>query len=309
MPTTKVDQIRALNRAVSLWEDDQPDIGYMATVFAQTSLPYRDPGLTARWGRRNGRLSLTIQPGEYIDDAGKVRSIGIPYGVIPRLLLAWMSTEAKRTKTRHLVLGESLADFMEKMELAPTGGRWGTITRLREQMNRLFLASIVVRYDSSETRDAGGRVNIVDQFELWWAQGAPGQRTLMPSYVELSQKFYDEIASKAMPLKWEVLQALRRSPLRLDIYLWLTYRMATLKRPAVISWDDLRGQFGSQLANTKQGRSQFRRDFQGHLRQVLVHYPEAQVEPTPTALVLRPSPTHVRRRSGSTPVAAPRRLT
>jgi|tagenome__1003787_1003787.scaffolds.fasta_scaffold19320784_1 hypothetical protein len=54
----------------------------------------------------------------------------------------------------------------------------------------------------------------------------------MPSYVELSQKFYDEIASNAMPLKWEVLQALLRSPLRLEIYLWLTYRMATLKRPA-----------------------------------------------------------------------------
>jgi hypothetical protein len=176
-------------------------------------------------------------------------------------------------------------------------------------MNRLFLASIVVRYDSTETRDAGGRVNIVDQFELWWAQGAPGQRTLMPSYVELSQKFYDEIASKAMPLKWEVLQALRRSPLRLDIYLWLTYRMGTLRRPAVVSWDDLRGQFGSQLANTKQGRSQFRRDFQGHLRQVLVHYPEARVEVTPTALVLRPSPTHVRRRSGSTTAASPSGLT
>jgi hypothetical protein len=48
--------------------------------------------------------------------------------------------------------------------------------------------------------------------------------------------------------------------------------MPTLKRPTV-PWEGLRHQFGSQLADTKRGRQQFRRDFQ--LREVLVHYPKA----------------------------------
>jgi hypothetical protein len=297
MPTGKLDQIGKLNRAISLWEDEQPQLAYMATVFAQTSLPYRDPGPSARWGRRNGRLSLMIQPGEYIDENGEVRSVGLPYGVIPRLLLSWMTTEAKQTKSRHLVLGESLSGFMEQMELVPTGGRWGTITRLRTQMERLFLASMVARYDSTDTRDAGGRVNIVDEYDLWWTPSSPGQQALMPSYVELSERFYAEIASHAMPFKWEVLRELRRSPLRIDIYLWLTWRMSTLKRPTVVPWKGLRQQFGSQLADTKQGRQQFRRDFQRQLREVLVHYPEAKVDALAGGLMLRPSPTHVRRRA------------
>jgi hypothetical protein len=296
MPTTKTDHLAGLNRAMSVWDDDKPDLGYMATVFAQTSLPYRDPGVTARWGRRNGHLSLIVQPGEWIDAEGAVRSVGVPYGVIPRLLLAWITTEAKRSKDRRLVLGESLSDFMRSLDLVPTGGRWGTITRLRAQMERLFLASIVVRYDSTATRDAGARVNIVDEYDLWWSHTDPDQQTLMPSYVELSERFFVEIASHALPLKMAVLHAVRRSPLRIDIYLWLTYRMARLKRPTLIGWDDLRQQFGSQLADTKQGRSQFRRDFTAHLGTVLMHYPEARVEATPAGLMLRESPTHVRRR-------------
>jgi hypothetical protein len=73
--------------------------------------------------------------------------------------------------------------------------------------------------------------------------------------------------------------------------------MSTLKRPTVVPWDRLRQQFGSQLADTKQGRQQFRRDFQRQLREVLVHYPEAKVDALPAGLMLRPSPTHVRRQA------------
>ena len=36
----------------------------------------------------------------------------LPYGNIPRLLLAWVCTEAVRTQSRELVLGASLSAFM-----------------------------------------------------------------------------------------------------------------------------------------------------------------------------------------------------
>ena len=35
---------------------------------------------------------------------------GLPYGTLPRLLLAWVSTEAVRTQSRELILGDSLAE-------------------------------------------------------------------------------------------------------------------------------------------------------------------------------------------------------
>jgi hypothetical protein len=60
-----------------------------------------------------------------------------------------------------------------------------------------------------------------------------------------------------------------------------------------VPWESLRAQFGSDLADTKQGRAQFRRDFERHLREVVLVYREANVETVPTGVLLRPSLTHV----------------
>jgi hypothetical protein len=68
--------------------------------------------------------------------------------------------------------------------------------------------------------------------------------------------------------------------MRIDLYLWLTYRLGRLRPATVIPWERLQQQFAYQLADTRDGRKQFRRDFQGHLRKVLAHYPEAKAEPS-----------------------------
>ena len=46
----------------------------------------------------------------------------LPFGNIPRLLLAWVSTEAVRTQSRMLVLGSSLSEFMRKLGLEDRSG-------------------------------------------------------------------------------------------------------------------------------------------------------------------------------------------
>ena len=50
----------------------------------------------------------------------------LPFGNLPRLLLAWLCTEAVRTQNRVLILGSSLSDFMDKLGMAPVGGRSDT---------------------------------------------------------------------------------------------------------------------------------------------------------------------------------------
>ncbi|WP_254700193.1 hypothetical protein [Trinickia violacea] len=46
-------------------------------------------------------MSLIIKPGHYLETStGEFESMGYPYGSIPRLLLAWLGTEAVRTKGR-----------------------------------------------------------------------------------------------------------------------------------------------------------------------------------------------------------------
>ena len=88
------------------------------------------------------------------------------------------------------------------------------------------------------------------------------------------------------------LKALKRSPMALDIYCWLTYRMSYLKRPTQIPWGALQAQFGADYADTPQGRQGFKRGFFRALRSVLTVYP-AKVEEGTQGLKLHPSKTHV----------------
>ena len=46
-----------------------------------------------------------------------------------------------------------------------------------------------------------------------------------------TEKFFQEIIEHPVPLDLNILKSLKRSPLGLDMYLWLTYRMFNLTRP------------------------------------------------------------------------------
>ena len=60
----------------------------------------------------------------------------LPFGNLPRLILAWLCTEAVRTQSRVIVLGTSMAKFLKTLGVYTTSGE--TQTRLRNQMKRLF---------------------------------------------------------------------------------------------------------------------------------------------------------------------------
>ena len=300
-------------QAVELWEQECQEIGYLAKVFTQTALPYKDPGPVAEWVRHNGNrrtgLTLIVQPGPATVDLHGARvPTGYPFGSTPRLLLAWMSTEAVRTGERVLPLGESLSDFMHQLDLGGiTGGRTGTITRLRDQMRRLFRARITIDYreaGESYERESSRQLAVAGNYDLWWsAKAAANQLALIPSYVELTDEFFREVTTRPVPLSMDALKLLRGSPMRLDIYAWLTHRMSYLRQPTVIPWDSLRFQFGS-AATTKQAVRKFRLDFLDHLAQVIaLAYPAAKVDEVSNGLRLRPSPTHVGR--GERPALRP----
>ncbi len=281
------------NRWLDLLLDDDDhgaDLGFMARLLVQATLPHSDPGNVPVWGRQNGSLSMHMQPGWEIVN-GEPRNVGLPYGSVPRLLLAWVTTEAVRTKERDLVLGESLSEFMRKLGLVPHGGRWGNITRLRGQMRRLFASTIVVHYErGNAVTDAGFR--IADKTVTFWDPKAPDQTTLWKSTVTLSEGFFNEVTSRPVPLDMNVLRAFTRSPLAIDIYIWLTYRVSYMKRATRVPWTALEMQFGADYGRSRD----FRKKFHKALEKVLMVYPAA-VASTPDGLVIAPSAPHIPRRA------------
>ena len=93
---TLADQV---NQLVSANEAD-PDLGFMARLLALCSLPRTNPGNRHQYKRTNGPYKLVMVAGA--DNK-------LPFGNLPRLLIAWLCTEAVRTKNPEIVLGPSLS--------------------------------------------------------------------------------------------------------------------------------------------------------------------------------------------------------
>ncbi|MFN9732408.1 MAG: replication protein RepA, partial [Pseudomonadota bacterium] len=204
---------RLITEALAIQAEEAQEagaIGFMARAMVQATLPHRRVAGPV-FERKNGAFRLTLlAPPE----------TGLPYGTVPRLLLAWLTTEAVRTRERELVLGESMSGFMRELGLVPTGGRWGSITRLKDQTTRLFASTVSAVYKDGEQTRLLNR-SIADEATLWWHPKSPNQAGLWQSTVLLSEPFFREMIERPVPVDMRALKALKRSPLALDAYVWL----------------------------------------------------------------------------------------
>ena len=260
---TQADQV---NQLVSASEAD-PDLGFMARLMALCSLPRTNPGNQYQYKRVNGPYKLILsRTGEY----------KLPFGNLPRLLLAWISTEAVRTQSCELVLGDSLSEFMRTLGVYSSDGK--AYTRLRNQMNRLFNAHVRLIHEH-EHGERFVSSAIADRGEFWWNERKPDERSSWQSKIELSEKFFNEIINHPVPLDINTLKALKRSPLGLDLYLWAVYRTFSLKRPMRLSWPQLYRQFGVDpaKASDKFTVRDFRTDCLRELKKIKLAWPDLQL--------------------------------
>ena len=275
---TVADQV---NQLVGASEAD-PNLGFMARTMALCSLPRSNPGNQLQYKRTNGPFAL-----------GMIAGLGnkLPYGNLPRLLLAWVSTEAVRTQSRELVLGRSLSEFMRTLGIYHnSGGRGGVQTRLRNQMKRLFNAHVQLVY-----KDKHGEANVsssvADRSEFWWNERKPDEPVLWESKIRLGEDFFNEIINHPVPIDMNTLTALKRSPLGLDLYLWLVYRTFPLRAPLRLSWPTLYRQFGvdPSRASDRVTVDNFRKDCLRELKKVKTAWPELNYATAKGVLILLPS--------------------
>lgn len=283
-------QLDLLRQAVEIEDVDAKAVGmvgYSARLWAQVALPYRDPGPVPQWERRNGRVRLYVEPGFYErPDRSIVRAF--PYGVVPRLLLTWMATEAVRIRDPELALGPNLAAFMRALGLVRNGT---TIQRLREQVQRLAHARLVV-IDQLPDRTVTEGFQVAARTELWWTPRDGENEMLWPSTITLSETYYRSILAAPIPVDLRALAALRThggGGLPIDVYTWLAHRMSYLRRSTLVPWVLLAEQFGSQYTRLRD----FRTELLKALPKVLAVYPKAKVTPTADGLLLSPSPTPI----------------
>ena len=178
-------------------------------MMALCSLPRTNPGDRIQYKRRQRSLHA-------LHDGGR-GGCKLPFGNFPRLLLAWVSTEAVRTQSRVLVLGDSLSGFMRALGVYnSSGGRGGVQTRLRNQMRRLFNAHVQLVY-KDEHGEASVSSSVADSTAFWWNPKRPHERMLWESKIELGEKFFNEIINHPVPIDMNTLAALKRCALGLDL--------------------------------------------------------------------------------------------
>ena len=273
---TVADQVDQLVTA----SEADADLGFMARMLVLCSLPRTNPGNRLQYKRVNGPYTLAMTAGV---------NNKLPFDNFPRLILAWVSTEAVRTRSRVLILGPSLAKFMRELGIYSSGG--GNVhTKLRNQMRRLFNAHVQLVY-----KDKHGEVSVsssvADRTEFWWNERKPDEPSLWDSKIELGEKFFNEIIQHPVPLDLNTLTALKRSSLGLDLYLWLVYRTFPLRAPQRITWRQVYRQFGMDPA--KSGNKFIVRNFRSQalreLKKIKLAWQELNYATAPGVLILYPS--------------------
>lgn len=288
----KPSQTKLLNHAAEIRENDvfsRTELGFSSRIFVQCSLPHRDPGDDLpEWMRVNGKLCLTITPVRYMKDGQRI-SVGYPYGNIPRLLLLYVCTQAIQTKSKVISLGDTLSQFMHNVDLEVTGGRWGTVTRFKDQFNRLFRANIDFTFDG-ETHMIGKKANLAHTIQLWWDIKQPEQSSFFNSYVELTEEFYNEIMTYPVPVDMGLISTIKQSPLALDLYTWLTHRVVSINKPTRISWESIASQVGSEYSEIRN----FMTKTKEALAKLYALWPELKIDEVKGGIILKPSKPSVR---------------
>ena len=157
---TLADQVDQLVGA----SEAEPDRGFMARTMALCSLPRSSPGNQYQYQRVNGPYRLILS---------RTGVHKLPHGSNPRLILAWISTEAVRTGSREIVLGRSLSEFMRRLGISSTDGRGQA--RLRNQMKRLFNCSVQLNYTAGE-RETSATALVAELTDSGGIQSAPIKR-------------------------------------------------------------------------------------------------------------------------------------
>ncbi len=246
---------RSVIREVIENEGPSPDnLRYMPTPLAICGLPYKAlPAGEIEFERRQGRMAVTVTAGKLRAPDGQRVQQPVPYGPKARLIMAHLSTEALRNNSPIVETSETLSGFMRDMGFEPRGGRNGNIEPFKEQLRALAACRMEI---STWDGKRSGQIDVkpLQKVELWFPEHAD-QQSLWPTTIAFSEDFYRELKSHALPIDVRVLRALSNSARRLDLMLWVTYRITRLDTHLVLDWKPLKSQFGEGYTRDRDFRA------------------------------------------------------
>jgi hypothetical protein len=246
-------------------ENSTQSLGFASRPFVLCGLPVKRPAKgVLMHERRNGQflLQVTSHP-----------QYGVPWGQ-DRLVPIFLATLAVRQQTQTIPF-RSAAEMLDVFGLQQGGSQY---RRLIASFQRAFGATIFFGTDTQREKAAvmrQTRFNFMREARIWYSRD-PNQATLPGGFeneIVLSDEFFREVTTHAIPTDLEAAKALSSSPAALDLFMWLSYRCFTAKGQERIP---IFGDFGlpAQLGSADYARPRkFRERLEGWLDLVRALWP------------------------------------
>lgn len=238
------------------------DIGFLPSPMVQCFLPQkRLPSNVRRWEIHHGNTSLRVEAGSIGSPSERnlFEDRDVPFGFRPRLILPYIVGYAVQHKTPQIDMGRSLRKFCEKMGLSWSGRNGADITRAVED---IAASSIMLGFwGEHATRTIYSRV--AKEVSFWIERNDPGYGLWQPEMV-LSEDFFLGLQDYRVPIDMNHLMRLRRSPRRMDLYVWLSYRVRHIRPyyPVKIPYAALRSLFAPDIKHSRDFKTKLRQDLQ-----------------------------------------------
>ena len=203
------------------------DLGYYHGIMMQCFLPQKPlaDGKT-RYVTSHGRASMAVQAGILADPdkQNTFMECAVPFGSKARLILPYIIGYAVIRNTPEVDLGRSLRHFMDSIGM-PIGGYNGK--ELTKQVQNVAAADFILgewQEEHSRTRKAS-----VAKEVSFWLERRPDQMTFWTPTMVLSDEFYKAIQTRRVPVDMNHLIQLTKSPRRMDLYCWFSYRLPRIR--------------------------------------------------------------------------------
>ena len=291
LPTAHEQMVRHLELALKqplAVPSERIDVSFLHRSFCIAGLPIKQRK-EANYSRHDGAFSLNVTVPEQTLPDGTRLSVGVPFGPKARLLILWMTSQARdlqrRPGDRWLEIGR-IEDWLRNVGIS---GKGDGPAKTKDQLIRLTF-SLFTMFLKGESLDLFKSDRLIESAAFatgdleHYAAGNLG-RVRWPMGIELSQRAYDRFTGRdAIPIPTSRLAEVSHSAMAIDTLVYLCYRLPEIPTgdSDLVSWKQLIAQFGNCETPSK-----FRETFEASIRAAFRAYPEANVDLTDEGLLLR----------------------
>lgn len=219
-PANRLDcSVRALNAEQGI----EPKLkAFMPRPFVLFGLPHHKPSEN-EYTRQNGELTFTL--------VSKAK-YGVPHGqdrLFP--LLVGSAFAAVGMPENNTFCFRALADVLELFQLPNAGV---SHLRVRDWFRRWSHTTVYcdrITREGTRVAEEFSGYRLVNRYQLWSDDRShPNQYTLFQNVVELDAHFANDLRKHQVPVRLDLVRALRQNSGALDLALWLSYRSYGLAR-------------------------------------------------------------------------------